>query len=216
MIIALDGPAASGKGTLAKRLATHFRMPHLDTGLLYRAVGVLTHKQGLSFDNETAIAKVAQNLTPQDLEIDALRTAQAGDYASRVAVLPLVRAALFTFQQNFANQPQGAVLDGRDIGTVIAPFADVKFFVFASSEVRAKRRFLELDAKGLNPNYDELLQEIVARDERDANRANAPLVKADEAIALDTSFLSADEVFHEAIRIIALQSSSKSSSRDKR
>jgi CMP/dCMP kinase len=199
MIIAVDGPAASGKGTLAKRLAAHFNVPHLDTGLLYRAVGVAAHRQNADLTDGVMIAEIAEDLDLSALDHPILRAAEAGELASKVASLPEVRKALLDMQRAFANQPTGAVLDGRDIGTVIAPHADVKFFVVANPEVRANRRHLELT----HIPYETILDDIKARDERDSGRSNAPLKAADDAHVLETSSMNADEVFATALQIIA-------------
>ncbi|MTH78767.1 (d)CMP kinase [Paracoccus aestuariivivens] len=182
--IAIDGPAASGKGTIARALASHFGFRHLDTGLLYRAVGA---KGG---DPVAA----AQNLGPDDLTRDDLRTAEAGQAASRVAAIPEVRAALTEFQRRFARSEPGAVLDGRDIGTVICPQAEVKLYVTASDEVRAKRRAIELDA-----DVDRILTELRERDARDAARDVAPMRPAADAVLLDTSTLSIEQAIALAI-----------------
>lgn len=192
--IAIDGPAAAGKGTISKRVAAHFGCAHLDTGLLYRAVGAKT-LQGVE-----AIA-AAQSLTPADLEAP-LRTPDVAQAASRVAVIPEVRAALLDFQHAFARRAGGAVLDGRDIGTVICPDAEAKLFVTASAEVRAKRRFLELGAAGHETDYETVLADVRARDERDMNRAEAPLRPAEDAVVIDTSTLDIDEAVGAAIAAI--------------
>src|SRR6187397_1600790 len=181
LVIAVDGPSASGKGTLAKRLAAHFRLPHLDTGLLYRAVGWRSATTGeLPRD-------VAANLGPADLEDPALRSDEAGQQASRVGVIPEVRANLLKYQKEFSSQASGAVLDGRDIGTVICPDAPVKLFVTASTEVRAERRYRELRAKGVDTIKPRVLAEMAERDRRDSERAAAPLRAAPYALLLDTT-----------------------------
>ena len=186
--VAIDGPAAAGKGTLSRAVAAHFGFAHLDTGALYRAVGV---KGGDPVD-------AARNLTPEDLARDDLRTLAAGQAASRVAVIPEVRQALLDFQRSFARRAGGAVLDGRDIGTVICPDAEVKLFVTASPEVRAHRRWLEVGG-----DERQVLAEVRERDERDMNRADAPLKPAADAVILDTSALSIDEAVARAITLIA-------------
>lgn len=193
--VAIDGPAAAGKGTISKAVASHFGFAHLDTGLLYRAVGA---KVLAGADPVTA----AQALDPVDLENDALRTPAVAQAASEVAVIPDVRAALVAFQQGFARRDGGAVLDGRDIGTVICPQADVKIFVTASAECRAQRRFDELTGKGTDITYETVLADVKARDKRDRDRAASPLVPAEDAVMLDTSDLSIDQAVAQAIVII--------------
>ncbi|MFE3836692.1 (d)CMP kinase [Pseudogemmobacter sonorensis] len=191
--VAIDGPAAAGKGTISRAVAAHFGFAHLDTGALYRAVGV---KGGDPVE-------AARNLSPGDLERDDLRSLEAGQAASRVAALPGVRAALLDFQRRFARRAGGAVLDGRDIGTVICPEAEAKIFVTASAEVRARRRWLELGgAAGVRPLAD-VLAEVEERDARDRNRADAPLRPAADAVTLDTGALSADEAIARAIALVA-------------
>jgi len=190
--VAIDGPAAAGKGTVSKAVATHFGFAHLDTGLLYRAVGARV------LDGAEPVA-AAQTLRAEDLEDPRLRTAEIAQQASRVAVIPEVRAALIDFQRAFARRAGGAVLDGRDIGTVICPQAEVKLFVTASAEVRAERRFLELLAKGSDLTRAEVLAEVIARDERDASRATAPMKPAADAVTIDTSDLSIDEAVAAAV-----------------
>lgn len=178
--IAIDGPAAAGKGTVSKAVAAHFGFAHLDTGLLYRAVGALTL-------TGTPAIEAARALVAEDLENPALRTPEVADAASKVAVIPEVRAALVDFQRAFAQRSGGAVLDGRDIGTVICPEAAAKLFVTASSEVRAQRRFKELTGRGLETSFEDVLADVEARDARDRERATAPLVPADDAVTIDTS-----------------------------
>ncbi|MBK8007552.1 MAG: (d)CMP kinase [Rhizobiales bacterium] len=202
MIITVDGPAASGKGTLARRLAKHYGLPHLDTGLLYRGVGYLMIRENHSLDDPAAAARVADALDPSKLDQKALRTDAAGEAASRVAAIPGVRAALLKLQQDFARQPGGAVLDGRDTGTVIAPDADVKLFVTASPEERARRRHRELVARGEAAGYDEVLADIKKRDERDSERSIAPLKPAPDAVLLDTTHLDIEAAFRAAIEIV--------------
>lgn len=202
MIIAIDGPAAAGKGTLAERLAAHYGLPYLDTGLLYRAIGRLAFDQGIDLDDGPATGAIARALTPEDLTRTDLRGREAGELASRVAVHPPVREALVAFQRAFARRPGGAVLDGRDIGTVICPDADVKLFVTASAEVRARRRTDELAAKGRAVDYDRILAEVRERDERDSNRATAPLKPAADAVIIDTSDLDRDGAFAAAVAVI--------------
>ena len=202
MIIAIDGPAAAGKGTLAERLARHYRLPYLDTGLLYRAVGREMTEQGLDPDDDAAAGRIAAALDPIRLSDPTLRGREAGELASRVGVHAEVRSALLQFQRDFAAQPGGAVLDGRDIGTAICPRADVKLYVTASPEVRARRRTDELVAKGRSVRYRTILSEIKERDARDAGRRTAPLAQAPDAHLLDTSTMSADQVFAAAVAII--------------
>jgi CMP/dCMP kinase len=196
LVIAVAGPAASGKGTMAKRLAAHFGLPHLDTGLLYRAVGWKAAQSG------RAPADVAAELTAADLDNPALRTDEAGQAASRVAALPQVRANLLNFQRKFSFQASGAVLDGRDIGTVICPDAPVKLFVTASVEARAERRYQELRAGGAAPIKPRVLAEMAERDRRDSERAAAPLRAAPDAYHLDTSDMDADAAFAAALAFI--------------
>lgn len=193
--IAIDGPAAAGKGTLAQALSAHFGFAYLDTGLLYRAVGA-----GVLAGGEPVA--VAQALDPSDLNADTLRTQAVAEAASRVAVIPDVRAALVAFQRSFARRDGGAVLDGRDIGTVICPDADVKLFVTASAEIRADRRFAELTAKGVQTDLAAILDEVRARDDRDQNRAEAPLIAAADATLIDTTSMTAAEALAEAITIV--------------
>ncbi|MGB0504558.1 MAG: (d)CMP kinase [Pikeienuella sp.] len=194
--VAIDGPAAAGKGTISKAIAAKFGFAHLDTGLLYRAVGAVSAETGRD------PAEVAAGLSDTDLARDDLRSAPAAQAASKVAVIPEVRAALVEFQRNFATRPGGAVLDGRDIGTVICPDAEVKFYVTASAEERARRRHAELVAKGDDITAAEVLADVIARDERDANRAEAPMKPADEAYLLDTTNLAIDAAVAEATRWI--------------
>lgn len=206
MIIAIDGPAASGKGTIARQLAAHFGLPHLDTGLLYRAVARIMLDRGFDLANEEIAASIAENLDPADLVSDRLRDAQTGEGASIVAAHPSVRAALLQLQQQFAAQKGGAVLDGRDVGTVIAPQAEVKIFVTASPEERAKRRFKELIGRGdiadSQAAYDAVLADIRKRDARDMGRSAAPLKIAADAVVLDTSALDIAAAFAAALAIV--------------
>jgi cytidylate kinase len=207
MIIAIDGPAAAGKGTLARRLAQHFRLAHLDTGTLYRAVGFkLLRNQENPADKEAA-SRAASGLSPQDLTGEALRSDEVANAASIVAAQPQVRAALLDFQRNFAKNPpgdvKGAVLDGRDIGTVICPEPEViKIYVFASLDKRAQRRVRELQARGDSPIYARVLQDMKDRDIRDASRGVAALKAAPDAFKLDTSNLDADQAFAKALDFI--------------
>ncbi|ADO42163.1 (d)CMP kinase [Ketogulonicigenium vulgare] len=193
--IAIDGPAAAGKGTLAKALAAHYNMPHLDTGSLYRAVAVKVLAG-------VAPADAARALTPADLAAPNLRSPEVGAEASRVAAIPEVRAALLAFQQRFALQEGGAVLDGRDVGTVIAPDAPVKLFVTASDISRAERRLSEFKRAGVDTDFETVLRDMQDRDARDAARDAAPMLAADDAITIDTSELTAEEVLAVAIDLI--------------
>jgi cytidylate kinase len=193
--IAIDGPAAAGKGTLAQALSAHFGFAYLDTGLLYRAVGA-----GVLAGGEPVA--VAQALDPSDLTGDTLRTQAVAEAASQVAVIPQVRAALVAFQRSFARRVGGAVLDGRDIGTVICPDADVKLFVTASPKIRADRRVAELTGKGVVVDRAAILAEVRARDARDQNRAEAPLLAAADAIEIDTTHMTAAEALEQAIGIV--------------
>ena len=202
MIIAIDGPAASGKGTLGRRLSEHFGLAHLDTGLLYRAVAHVLLTGGLPLTDERHAAEAARRLDIAALDGDALRGAHMGEAASVIAVFPSVREALVALQRNFAGQPGGAVLDGRDIGTVICPHADVKVFVTASPEERARRRHGELAGRGDGISYDAVLADIRARDARDSARAVAPLKPAADARLLDTTNLSIDAAFRAAVQFV--------------
>jgi cytidylate kinase len=202
-IIAIDGPAASGKGTLARRLAAHFGLAHLDTGSLYRAVGRDVLKAALDPADPVAAEQAAASLDPASLDDPRLRDEDVGRAASQVAAHPRVRAALLAFQRRFAATPPGAVLDGRDIGTVICPDAQAKLFVTASPEVRATRRAAELTARGDAVDYAAVLEDIRVRDERDSGRSTAPLRQADDAVLVDTSDLTADAVFDLAIGLIS-------------
>lgn len=200
MIIAVDGPTASGKGTIAQALARHFGLPHLDTGLLYRAVGRQCLLDGGNPDDPAAA--LAACAFPESLLADPeLRSEQSGGLASRVSIHPAVRQALYERQRTFATQPGGAVLDGRDIGTVIAPEADVKLFVTASVEARARRRFLEMQAQGRPVSLDDIAADLAARDQRDRARKEAPLAAATDAVVLDTSDLDREAAMAAAIAI---------------
>ena len=208
MIIAVDGPTASGKGTVSKELAKHFGLPFLDTGLLYRAVGWTLREQGGDPDNP-ADALAACNFESALLDNAGLRSEAVGGLASRVSVHPDVRRALDKRQKLFARQPRGAVLDGRDIGTVIAPDADVKLFVTASSEARAVRRFEEMKRRGEQVDFDDILADILQRDERDQNRAVAPLRPAADAVLLDTTNLTIDAAIQQAIALVNAKTSGR-------
>ena len=201
-VVAIDGPAAAGKGTLAKALADVLGLRYLDTGLLYRAIGKLMDQRGFDLDDGALAGEFARNLDPADLARDDLRGREAGELASRVAVHPQVRTALVDFQRAFAATAPGAVLDGRDIGTVICPDAQVKIFVTASPEVRARRRTDELAAKGRDVDYARILEETRERDQRDSNRAVAPLKPADDAAVLDTSRLDRNAALSAALAIV--------------
>lgn len=199
MIIALDGPAASGKGTLSKRIAAHYGLHSLDTGLLYRAVALSLLNRHLKLDDIWAAVAMARALDPARLDDPDLRRADVGEGASVVAKIPEVRAALLAYQRWFARQSPGAVLDGRDIATVVCPDADVKIFVTATPEARAKRRHLEYQSRGLEMTEAEVLELIVARDARDSGRADAPLKQDGGAILLDTTELDIDAAFDVAV-----------------
>lgn len=201
MIIAVDGPAASGKGTVAKALARHYGLPHLDTGLLYRAVAATVRAMELDPARE-ADAVAACNFDEATLADPALRSDEIGQLASIVSAHPLVRASLLARQRRFAQQPGGAVLDGRDIGTVIAPDADAKLFVKATPQIRARRRHAELQAHGSTVGFDKVLLDIRARDARDQGRSAAPLVMPADAAILDTSFLSIEASVRKAIGLV--------------
>jgi cytidylate kinase len=201
VIIAIDGPTASGKGTISKELAKHFALPFLDTGLLYRAVGWTVRENGTDADNP-ADALAACNFDSALLGDPALRSEAVGGLASRVSVHPEVRSALHKRQIDFAYQPGGAVLDGRDIGTVIAPDADVKLFVTASADARALRRFGEMKKRGELVNFSDILADIRKRDERDQSRATAPLKPAEDADLLDTTDLTIGDAILQAIALV--------------
>ena len=202
MVIAIDGPAASGKGTLAQRLARHYGLPHLDTGLLYRGVALPLIDAGASLDDEAAAARAAETLIADRLADPRLRDRAMGEAASRISAVPAVRAALLAWQQRFAGTSAGAVLDGRDIGTVVCPNARVKLFITADAAERARRRHRELERRGETTTLAEILADIEARDARDAARSTAPLKAADDAVRLDTTHLDADEAFAAARAIV--------------
>jgi cytidylate kinase len=208
MIIAVDGPAASGKGTIARALARHYGLPHLDTGLLYRAVAATVRQMHLDPTRE-ADAVAACSFDDSLLADPALRDDETGKLASVVSAHPLVRAALLQRQKRFAQQPGGAILDGRDIGTVIAPDADAKLFVKATSQVRARRRHNELVKNGADVSFEQVLADIRARDERDSGRATAPLTQAADAAALDTSSLTIEAAVARAIQFVDAQVATK-------
>ena len=212
MIIAVDGPAASGKGTIARALARHFALPYLDTGLLYRAVAatVLRDEQDPTQEADAVAATSFDDLLLAD---EWLRTDEVGKAASIVSAHPLVRAALLQRQKRFAAQPAGAILDGRDIGTVIAPDADAKLFVKATPMIRARRRHAELRKGGSGVSLDRVLADIRTRDERDSKRTEAPLVAAPDAAVLDTSFLSIEAAVQKAIQLVDAQLAQKAATR---
>ena len=199
-VIAVDGPAASGKGTIASALAAHFGLPHMDTGLLYRAVALNLWRWGGDPGSEFEAVRACDELG-FDHDDPELRSEAVSRIASSIAAYPAVRAALLGRQRDFARQERGAVLEGRDIGTVIAPDADLKLFVTASPQVRAQRRLAELEGRGMHTTFDEVLADIRARDARDSDRAAAPLTQAEDAVLLDTSELSREQAIAEAIRI---------------
>lgn len=203
MLIAIDGPAASGKGTLARRLAEHLGRPHLDTGLLYRAVAMALLDEGVPLADAPGAEAAARALDPVRLADPRLRESRVGEAASIVSAHETVRDALLAFQRSFAAQPGGAVLDGRDIGTVVCPKADIKLYVTASAEERARRRQRELAATGEPAGFDAVLDEIRRRDERDRSRTAAPLKAASDAIVLDTTALDPDAAFRRALDIVA-------------
>jgi cytidylate kinase len=201
MIIAVDGPAASGKGTIARALALRFGLPHMDTGLLYRAAALNLLQTGGDPESEFAAAR-ACDLSQIDFSDPELKSETVGGIASRISVYPIVRSTLLERQQRFAEQDGGAVLDGRDIGTVIVPQADAKLFVTARPEVRAQRRYAELKAAGLGVHFADVLADIHARDARDSGREAAPLVRAEDADLLDTSDIGVEAAVAEAIALV--------------
>lgn len=203
LIIAIDGPAAAGKGTLSRKLATHFDLPHLDTGLIYRAVGQALLQVDLPLDNEDLAAEVASNIDFSQLDRKALSVHEIGEAASKVAVMPKVREILLQAQRDFAAK--GAVLDGRDIGTVVCPNADIKLFVTASPEIRAKRRFDEMIERGRtldDVTYEAVLADLKKRDERDMNRKDAPLKPAQDAHLIDTSKMDIETAFNTVLDLV--------------
>ncbi len=214
MIITIDGPAAAGKGTLSSKLAEKYGLAYFDTGMVYRAVGLQLLKNNVDLSDIATAEKRAEELTfPKMMELSKdrdFRSAEGGHAASVVSSYPGVRARLLDMQKNFAKNPvfadgtpaNGAIYDGRDTGTVICPQAEVKIFVTASSEVRAKRRYDEFIAKGMSADYNQVLADVKARDERDANRKDAPMKPADDAVILDTSDMSIEEVFNKAVEIV--------------
>lgn len=202
IVIAVDGPAASGKGTIARALARHFKLPHMDTGVLYRAVALTMFRFGGDPGSEFEAVRACENIAQVDPTDDELRSEVVGSIASRISAYPGVRAALLDRQRNFAAGASGAVLDGRDIGTVIAPDATAKLFVTASPEVRARRRVAELLARGMPSHLEDVLIDIKARDARDAGREAAPLAQAPDADLLDTSDMDIDEAIAAAIALV--------------
>lgn len=212
IVMAIDGPAAAGKGTLAQRLETQFKLAKLDTGLLYRATGYKVLAAGGDPEDAKVAEAAARTLDPAELSNPALRTDEAAQAASKVSAVPGVRVALLDFQRDFAKNPpkladgspaQGAILDGRDIGTTVCPNANVKLFVTASTEIRAKRRFKELQERGLEAIYARVLDEMKERDARDTSRSASPLVAADDALLLDTTEMDADQAYAAALNFIA-------------
>jgi cytidylate kinase len=202
MIIAIDGPAASGKGTLARRIAAHYGYHFLDTGLLYRAVARDVRRAGRPLEDTAAAIAAAERIDPDSLDDPLLRSAEAGEGASVVARIPDVRASLLAYQRAFSRRPPGAVLDGRDIASVVCPQADVKIYVTASLEERARRRKLELEAKGTRLGYEEVLEQLKVRDKRDSERAAAPMLRAPDAHLLDTTELDIETAFRTAVALI--------------
>ena len=203
--VAIDGPAAAGKGTISKAIAANFKFAHLDTGLLYRGVG----KKALAYSRTSFYPEISKQLalelTPEDLLSDDLRTDEVAQAASKVAIIPEVRDVLFDFQRNFANQEGGTVLDGRDIGTIICPNADVKLFITASAEVRALRRFKELTKNGHKVSLQDVLNDVLGRDARDRERTVSPLIAAEDAIIIDTSHLSIELAISTAIEAVTVK-----------
>ena len=201
-IIAIDGPAASGKGTLARRLAAHYGIPHLDTGLTYRAVGHALLQSGLPLDREELAEIVAQNLDLGTLDREVLSAHEVGEAASKIAVMTKVRVLLVEMQRRFAHSGKGAVLDGRDIGTVVCPDADVKLYIIASPQRRADRRHREAGEKGSDATYETILADIIKRDERDMGRSDSPLKPAEDAHLIDTTEMSIETAFQTALELV--------------
>ncbi len=202
MIIAVDGPSAAGKGTLARGLARALGYHFLDTGSLYRAVGLMMLRHGKALDDVDSAAHFAATLDVTKIADHELRTEQVAGAASRISAYPPVRRNLLEFQRAFARKAPGAVLDGRDIGTVVCPDADLKFFVTAATDVRARRRFDELSGQGVSTTYEAVLEDVMARDERDATRTTAPTAMAEDAIMIDTSELTAEEVLKAVLEVV--------------
>lgn len=203
-IIAIDGPTASGKGTLAKKIAKHFNLPYLNTGGLYRSIGLFLFKNNIDDYSKETVVSLLNRVDFSDLDNEELYVENIGAIASKIAAIPEVRQYLFDMQRKFALQPSGAVLDGRDIGTVICPEASFKFYVTASVEERANRRFKEMVSKGKDVSYETILNKLVERDKSDRSRKNAPLQKADDAIEIDTTNMSKEEAFEFVIGKIQL------------
>ncbi|GAB4542574.1 MAG: (d)CMP kinase [Roseibium sp.] len=203
MIIAIDGPAASGKGTLSRRLADHFGLRHLDTGLTFRAVAAALLANGLPLGDEAVAIDIARNLDLAQMDKSVLSAHEIGEAASRVAVLGGLREELVKLQRGFAEKPPGAVLDGRDIGTVVCPDATVKLFVTASPEARARRRTDEMLSKGQEANYASVLEDLKRRDARDSQRTVAPMKRADDAVLLDTTEMDIETAFQAAVDIVS-------------
>ncbi|WP_153770443.1 (d)CMP kinase [Labrenzia sp. CE80] len=203
MIVAIDGPAASGKGTLARRLAEHFELRHLDTGLTYRAVAAALLAKGLPLGDEGVAIEIAQNLDLAQVDKTVLSAHEIGEAASRIAILGGLREELVRLQKDFAAAPPGAVLDGRDIGTVVCPDATVKLFVTASPEARAERRTAEMVSKGQEAEYASVLEDLKRRDERDSQRTVAPMKQADDAHLLDTTEMDIETAFQAAVDIVS-------------
>ena len=213
LVIAVDGPAASGKGTLSRQLAKHFGLAYLDTGSLYRGVALLALEAGLDLDDVAGLTALTRSLS-EDVWLDPrIREPGVGDAASKIASIPEIRASLLSFQRDFAHRPPGAVLDGRDIGTVVCPEADVKLFVTASQEERAQRRFKELFNAGKDVTLEEIAADIQRRDERDASRQEAPLKQSDDAHLLDTTNLDIEAAMSAAVALINQAIDAKSGTR---
>jgi CMP/dCMP kinase len=203
LVVAIDGPAASGKGTLARKLAAHLGLEHLDTGSLYRAAALKLLESGMHFSDTVAAVTSASTITIADLKNPALTTEEVASVASIVAAIPEVRQCLLSFQRNFASNPNGAVLDGRDIGTVICPDATIKIYITASIASRATRRFKELRNKGKNVIYEDVLTDLQERDNRDSKRTVSPLAVAKDAVVIDTSTMDADMVLEKVLSCIS-------------
>ncbi|CTQ54517.1 Cytidylate kinase [Roseibium album] len=203
MIIAIDGPAASGKGTLSRRLADHFGLRHLDTGLTYRAVAAALLVKGLPLGDEPIAIEIAHNLDLSQMDKTVLSSHEIGEAASRIAILGGLRQELVELQRRFAETPPGAVLDGRDIGTVVCPDAAVKLFVTASPEARARRRTDEMISKGVDANFVSVLDDLKRRDERDSQRTVAPMKQADDAVLLDTTEMDIETAFQAAVEVVS-------------
>ncbi|MEM9937657.1 MAG: (d)CMP kinase [Pseudomonadota bacterium] len=209
MIIAIDGTLASGKGTIARRLSELYSLPHMDTGQLYRLTGLIALSADIDFADIDALVDIAESLNFEGYSDDDLRTAEVGQAASKVAIVPEVRAALLNLQRRFALQPGGAVLDGRDIGTVVCPEADVKLWIDASVKARATRRWKELTAKGETLTLNEMIRQLEERDARDRTRKDAPMVAAADAVLIDTTHLSIDAAVDKARAVVGLARADK-------